>query len=166
MCSSGFVVSDASKYPVPTPAKCMLAKNVAADAVAWAVSCCAPSGLWNNTDIAATATSITASGQEPAHTTRVEVREVELPGRAQFAPEHRRDDEARDHEEGVDTDVSARQRQLGVERHDREHGNAAESLNVGAPRMPGFRRASLTLVRAIDGGQVSPRIPAPHRAPV
>ena len=71
--------------------------------------------------------------QEPPRPTRPEVVEGDRPRRLQLPQEQLGDQEPRDHEEHVDADeASFEPGHLGVEQHDRHHGDRAQALDITA----------------------------------
>ena len=67
--------------------------------------------------------------------------EPDPPAGLPLAPEHGRDDEPGDHEEDVDADEAAGDRQPGVVGHDEQHRDGAKALDVPAPGSVGDRHA-------------------------
>ena len=77
-------------------------------------------------------------GEDATATASVEGQDRRPAGRSTFAEEDAGDDEAGDHEEDVDADVAAGQGgEPGMEQHDQEHGDSAETFDVG-PERPVF----------------------------
>jgi hypothetical protein len=69
--------------------------------------------------------------EQPPDPPHPELREPEVP-LALRLEDQARDQEARDHEEHVDADVTTAESKARVEHHDREHGDGAQAVDFGA----------------------------------